>query len=72
MTKVKLFFQTKSLKLQDIFKVIIYHDVAKRKTFDIKYYTFFIFEALISINIRCISQYRGIGKMSNPNTRKVF
>ena len=54
MTKVKLFFQTKSLKLQDMFEVIIYHDVAKSKQFDISYQKFFI--------VRTISQYRFIGK----------
>ena len=59
MTKVQLFFQTKLLKLQDIFKVMIFHDVAKRKTFDIKYLKKFIFEALY---VPTISQYKGIGK----------
>ena len=38
---------------------MIFHDVAKRKTFDIKYLKKFIFEALY---VPTISQYKGIGK----------
>ena len=44
----KTLFSNKIIKIARYVEVIIYHDVAKSKQFDIRYQTFFIFKPSIS------------------------